>query len=88
MSQHSAASTPNTTTSTTTNVTTTSTTQEESLPTTAKPGSSSTGSLKKQKNKDTEVTLTHDFVLMSTPDKFKDKNVNDCKDTPDFPHQL
>ncbi|KNC22927.1 hypothetical protein FF38_02881 [Lucilia cuprina] len=77
MSQHSAA----TTTSTTTNVTTTSTTKEESLPTAAKAGSSSaTGSLKKQKNKDTEVTLTDDFVLMSTPDKFKDKNVNDSKD--------
>ncbi|XP_023304401.2 protein nutcracker [Lucilia cuprina] len=76
MSQHSAA----TTTSTTTIVTTTSTTKEESLPTTAKAGSSSaTGSLKKQKNKDTEVTLTDDFVLMSTPDKFKDKNVNDSK---------
>ncbi|KAI8116520.1 Protein nutcracker [Lucilia cuprina] len=76
MSQHSAA----TTTSTTTNVTTTSTTKEESLPTAAKAGSSSaTGSLKKQKNKDTEVTLTDDFVLMSTPDKFKDKNVNDSK---------
>ncbi|XP_065360655.1 protein nutcracker [Calliphora vicina] len=71
MSQHSAAST---TTNTTTAVTTTTTSEESCV----KPGSSSTGSLKKQKHKDAEVPLTDDFVLMSAPDKFKDKNINEC----------
>lgn len=39
---------------------------------------SPTGSMKKQKNKDSsDEPLTDDFVCMTTPDKFKDTNINE-----------
>lgn len=80
MSQHSATTSTTATTTTTSTTPTTAaaktTIAQESSP---KSGSSAKGSLKKQKNKDVEVEvpLTDDFVLMATPEKFKDKNVNE-----------